>query len=522
MRTKKVLKNLATGFFNRTVVEIIKFVVRTIFIYRLSEAYLGATSLFTNILAVLNIAELGIGGSISVALYKPLAEKDNDQVKALMQLYKKLYRIIGLSILLIGTVLSLFIPYLVKERIEGLNLYVVYFLYLIRTVVSYLFFAYKSTLLTADQKNYTVTLVSTCFNVLIAIGQIIVLYSTVSSQAWTFYCYLVVDIVGNIGMNLFIAQVVDKQYPYLKEKALVPIEAPVRAKIFKNVWALFIARISSTALQSTDAIIVSAALTNGLSINGKYANYTMIIAGVTGVFVMISQAITATVGNYVVKESVQKSEQLFDFISLTFTWAYGFCFICLLCLLNPFIGKIWLSENWMLSNRLVFLLALNFLLNGMGFAPVKFIQAAGLYWNARYRYVVSAVLNIFLSYLFGIVLQWGLEGIVFATTISLIGMTCMDPHVVYKYLFHKRAVSYYVRYIILLFAIVTTGLLTDFVCHQIIGLPAVHTFFLNALICLLLPNSIWLLASFKIPLFRNTGKMLLQYVANVTKKQEHK
>lgn len=102
-----------------------KFIVQTVFIYRLSEEFLGASGLFTSVLGILNIAELGIGSAISFALYKPLAEHDKDQLKALMALYKKAYLAIGCFILVIGLILVPLLPYIVKDSIEGLNIKII-------------------------------------------------------------------------------------------------------------------------------------------------------------------------------------------------------------------------------------------------------------------------------------------------------------------------------------------------------------------------------------------------------------
>lgn len=509
------MQNIAAGFLDRIVLEIVTFVVRTVFIYKLSESFLGATSLFSNILKVLNIAELGIGASISVALYKPLEEKNEDQIRALMHLYKKLYRMIGLSIAIIGIVLSAFIPYIVKEKIEGLDLRVVFFLYLLNTVVSYWFGSYKGTLLTADQKDYKVSLWSTCFNVLIAIGQLVVLCVPVSSKTWSFYCYLFVGIIGNIANNLFVAYIAGREYPYINKKGVVPIEPKIKTKVINNTKALSVARISSAAMTPIDSIIISATLGNGLSINGKYSNYTLIIAGITSIFAMVSRAITATIGNYIVKENMQKTEHLFNCIAVVFTWIYGFCFVALFCLMNPFIEDIWLSERWLLPNRVVFLLSINFLINGMNFAPVKFFQAAGLYWEVRYRYVISAVINIFLSYLFGVVFQWGLEGVIFATTLALAFTVCIDPYVVYKHLFCKRSTAYYIQYVILLFVIVVTGFLTNSVCCQVKGIPDICAFLLKMLSCLILPNAIWYLLFHKTKKFEDAKQLVLQWTRNI-------
>lgn len=517
MRIKNILRNCATGFLNQLLKEILRFLVRTVFIYRLSEEFLGANGLFTSVLNVLNIAELGIGGAIAFALYKPLAEQDKEEIKSLMAMYRKAYQIIGLVIFGAGLCLIPILPLIVKQRIEGLNLYILYLLYLVNSVVSYFFFAYKANLLVADQKNYIVTLFSSIVSILTALVQIIVLLIMPAQSAISFYVYTFVSVLGSIVTNLFVSYQVDRIYPYIKEKDIAPVSDEIRKKIFRNIGALSVSRISRVALDSIDSIIISATLVSGLSIIGKYSNYTMIVSVVNSVFGMLSTSITSSLGNFLAKKEIQDSRRLFNSIDLLFKWLYGFCFVCLWTLLNPFIGGVWITEEWLLSDNVVFLICINFLLNGVIFAPMKYIQAAGLYWQARYRYILSAVLNIGLSILFGVVLGWGLEGVILATTIALVGMTCLDPYVVFKHLFRDKVVSYYLSHLCSFFGIVLTGGLTVFICQNVVPAFTLHNFVIRIFICIVVPNALWLLLLWRTKTFQSTVALLRTYVKMILK-----
>ena len=520
MRIKNILRNCAAGFFNQLLKELLRFVVRTVFIYRLSEAFLGANGLFTSVLNMLNIAELGIGGAIAYALYKPLAEQDKEQIKSLMTMYRKAYRIIGLFILAAGLCLIPVLPWIVKQRIAGLNFYVLYLLYLANSVVSYFFFAYKSNLLVADQKNYIVTLFSSAISIFTALAQILFLLVMPAQSAISFYLYTFLSVLSGIVTNLFVARQVDRLYPYIKEKNIAPVPGEVRKKIVQNIQALSISRISRVALDSADSIIISMAFASGLSIIGKYSNYTMIVAAVNSVFSMLSTSITSSLGNLLAKQDIQESKKIFYSMDLLFKWLYGFCFICLWTLLNPFIGGIWITEDWLLSDNVVFLICINFLLNGVIFAPMKYIQAAGLYWQARYRYILSAVLNIGLSILFGVVLGWGLEGIILATTVALVGMTCLDPYVVFKHLFREKVVSYYFSHLCSFLGIVLTGGLTVFICQNVVPAFTLRNFVIRIFICIVVPNALWLLLLWRTKIFKSTVALLRTYVKMIWKIKE--
>lgn len=302
------------------------------------------------------------------------------------------------------------------------------------------------------------------------------------------------------------------------EKDIQPIQPGTRKKLFQNTGALFISKISRVALDSSDSIIISATQLQGLSLNGKYSNYTLLVSLVNSFFSLISRAISASLGNFMAEESVRKSKDLLDRMYLVFTWLYGFCFICLWCLLNPFIGGVWITEEWLLSEQLVFLVSFNFLVNGMDFAPVRFIESAGLYWQAKSRWVISAVLNIFLSVLFGVTFGWGLEGVVLATAVAMLGMTCFDPYIIFKHLFHERPFCYYLRYMVSLAGIVLTGALTNAICSWLAPAYTLSSFILRLLICLVLPNLLWLAVLWRTKLFRDTFAMVLSYIRILIKK----
>ena len=153
-RTKNATKNIVFGMLLKIYQIIVPFLMRTALIYCLGVEYLGLDSLFVSILQILNLAELGVGSAMVFSMYKPIAEDDTVTICALMKLYKIYYRIIGLVILVIGLIICPLIPNLIKSDLpEGLNVYVLYIMNLLATVLSYWLFAYKNCLLQAHQRN---------------------------------------------------------------------------------------------------------------------------------------------------------------------------------------------------------------------------------------------------------------------------------------------------------------------------------------------------------------------------------
>ena len=155
-RTEYSLLNIFTGIFGYGINTIVGFICRILFVRILSADYLGISGLFTNILSMLSLAELGISSAITYALYKPIANDDKKKIAAIMQFYKKAYIVIGLLVGIVGIAILPFLNLIIHEPpAVKENIYMIYFLYLLGSVLSY-FYSYKSSLLTAMQRNYIV------------------------------------------------------------------------------------------------------------------------------------------------------------------------------------------------------------------------------------------------------------------------------------------------------------------------------------------------------------------------------
>ena len=189
-RTKNATRNIIYGVFLKIYQLLGPFILRTIFIYTLGMEYLGLNSLFTSILSVLNLAELGVGSALVFSMYKPIAEDDTEKICALMNLYKLYYRIIGAVILVIGLILVPFIPNLISGSVpEDVNIYVLYLMNLGATVLSYWLFAYKTCLFGAHQRNDMIAKVTIVSSTLQYIIQAIFLISISN-----YYLYLTITL----------------------------------------------------------------------------------------------------------------------------------------------------------------------------------------------------------------------------------------------------------------------------------------------------------------------------------------
>lgn len=442
------MTNLASGFLYRMAITLSGFVVRSVFIHYLSTDYLGVNGLYSNILSMLSLADLGFGTAMNYCLYKPLAQKDDEQLIQLLDLYQKVYTIVGTVIFGIGICLVPFLDLLIKDApdIDGLRFY--YILYLLNTCMSYWFFAYRNSLISADQKAYIVSNYQTAFTLIKSILQIILL-----AVFHNFTVYLLTQMGCTIAQNIALAIKAKKMYPVFgkKSKEKLP-EDEIRA-IFKNVGALSLNRIAHVALNGTDSMIISAFV--GIRWVGLLSNYHLVTEAITGILTQITGAMTSSLGNFFAKEVAEDGYRLFKRVTFLNYWLYGFSFVAFATLLNPFVS-VWLGKEYVLSQAIVFALSINFFVAGIMNTLWTFRSTLGLFSQGKYRPLIVAAINIVLSIclsFFG-----GVFGVLIATSISRACVNLWyDPWLIHRDGFHcsvKPFFKSYLKKIILLVAIV--------------------------------------------------------------------
>ena len=437
-RLKNSALNFASGFFGRVLTILLNFIVRTIFIYCLNEAYLSINGLYSNILTVLSLAELGFGSAMVYRMYAPVAVKDYQKAAALLHFYKKIYAVIGAVIFGLGLCVIPFMDYIIKDKpdISGLTLYYIFFL--INTTISYWFASYKASVLYANQKEYIKTNVQNTMAILQSGLQIVLLL-----LFRKYLLYLLVQLAGNIFINLYVANLVDKRYPEIKEYRDSRLSSEERMQIRKDTEALVLSRFGHVALNGTDNIIISAVV--GVLWVGRLSNYTLICDSVTSVLCQITAAITGSLGNFFATEDKHAGYALFRKVEFLNFWLYGFSFIALATLLDPFI-QIWAGERFVLGLPISIAIAINFFVAGYMNTLWVFRSTIGLFKQGKFRPILVAILNIVLSIFLGKL--WGVFGVLFATFLSRAAISLWyDPIVLHKYGFGVSCKPYFVRYL---------------------------------------------------------------------------
>lgn len=483
-RLRNSAKNMVSGMLFRILSMLTAFVVRTVFIKCLSNDYLSVNGLYSSILNMLSLAELGFSTAMVYSMYKPLAEKDYTKLSQIMRLYKRVYRIIGTVILFIGLLIVPFLDVIIKNKpdIEGLTFY--YLLFLFNSVLSYWFFAYMSSLLQADQRASVISNYSTIFNLIKTVVQIVLLLAFKN-----FTIYLIVQMLCTIFQNVAIAVRVKKDYPiFSNSKEELPRQE--KKRIFDDVKALMLQKISFKILNTSDSIIISAFV--GLNWVGLLSNFIMIEEAIVAVLSQVTSAISASLGNLFVESDDETGYIMFKRVDFMNYWLYAFSAIALITLSNPFV-KIWLGENYLLSNIVIVALFSRFFIEGYINTMSTFRSALGLFKQGKYLPLVVAVLNIVLS--IGLSYPLGLAGVLFATPISRL---CINgwymPLVIHRDGFNKPVKPYYFkllfRFSLLACVVVVMQLISSAVFA---GGVTIIKFIIMVIITAILPNMLFLI-----------------------------
>lgn len=469
---------------------LLSFATRTVFIQYLAAEYLGVNGLFSNILSLLSLAELGAGGAFVSLLYKPLAEKKTNDICMVMASFRKAYRAIAVAIGVIGFSLTPFLDTIVGENsIKELDL--IYVLYICNSVVGYLCASEKA-LIQADQKSYIVTKFSQIAAIVQYALQILFLVLTRN-----FIVFLLIQILCAAGGNLYIAYQAKRLYPDLNDKP-GKLPAEMKKDIIEKIKGGFCTHFGYVIASGTDSIVISHYL--GLTILGIYSNYLMVIGIIQKFVLMIFDAARASASNFVVSMNENDNYQFFKRMNFFIMILMGFICTNLTVLFNPFI-RIWIGEEYVMEFPQVFLAVVVYFVgwHGMKLPMTLFREATGLYYRDRYFALLEGVSNVCISIV--LVGKMGLYGVFWGTIISSFITTFSGIYLIFKHIFRKPIYLYYVdtaKYVLIDLAI---GLVCAVICRML-SVTNLMQFLINAVICVVVSAALYLLIFFRTEEFR--------------------
>lgn len=490
-RLENSAKNIFLSFGNSLLSSVLGFVSRTAFIYVLGSDYLGLAGLLGNVLGFLSISELGIATAIGFSLYKPLAQKDYRSVSALMTIYRKAYAIIGVIVLFSGIILFPFLDFFIPTNQQPDGTEFAYFIFLTNSVIGY-FLSYKTTLITSDNQAYRlvpINMIMTCAQCVLQVSVLLFFKNYLFYLVVQIFC----SIFSMVWQNKYITRVYSEVSFYSKEK----LSAHQKSEIKKNISGLIIAKIGDYLVNSTDNLIITKLVS--LSATGIYSNYLLIRNMVNAYISAIFSGITAGMGNAVAIESDKRKLELFDTMMFCAFFIYAFEASCFMCLFNPFIGDIWIGDNYTFGTGTVAIIVLNNYLTGLRIPLITMKGAAGKYLEDSWIPFAFAGINLVASIILAHYL--GVAGVFLGTIIgSLLTADWYRPIIIYRTVFHAPVRLYYKKYVCyLLLGVTYTGL-----AYWLSNLIAVQNIYCNFLIRAAVASIIPIL--FNIILFYKTNE----------------
>lgn len=509
-RTENASRNIVWGILSKIISLGLPFITRTVMINTMGMQYVGLGSLFTSILQVLSFAELGIGSALVFSMYKPIAEGDDKKVCALLNFYRKTYRVIGCVILIFGLAVLPFLQYLIAGDLPNdVNLRALFLIYLLNNVLGYFLFAYKQSLFTASQRTDMISKIGMGLQLISSIAQILVL-----ELLHNYYAYAAIVPAITCLNNICIGILTDKHYPQYKCKG--KIEKEELYSIEKKIGGMVFQKIGGIVLTSVDTIVISAFL--GLTSLALYQNYYYIITALFGFLTVIMQSIIAGVGNSVVSETTLKNYLDFKKFNFIYIWIISWCTTCLLCLYQPFM-QLWVGKDNMFSMEMVVFFALYFFVHKWCDMLYVYQEACGIWWETKFIPFVAAIVNLVVNII--LVKAIGLPGILISTIVSVIFIYDTGyAKVLFKTYFasvDKGLKQYWNRQIRYILTASVACIITVMICSLLTIESALLRLILNGVVCMVIPNIIFALAWMRLPEFGYAKGMLMKVTGKLRK-----
>ena len=499
-RVKSATRNIMFGYIGQCATMLLSFILRKIFVLYLSETLLGVNSLYTNVLSILNMAELGIGTALNFSLYGPVARGEKEKIKSYMQMYRKAYHTIAIVVAVLGLLLTPFLKYLVKnpEGVTTSDLTLFYFIFLFNTVSSY-FVAYKYSLINAEQQNYIQTNIITITKIFTVVFQIVVLVITKN-----FYLFLITDAVIQLIQKVFVSRFLDNMYPYLREKNVEKLDKAESDEIWSKTKALVFHKVGDVARLQTDAIIISSLIEVGMT--GVVDNYNMVISSISNFVNIIFNSVISSLGNLIATESKEKQFSMFRVYRFFASWVYGFSCVGFMVLLTPLV-RLWLGDSWILAPAAVYCILTDYYFKGDRIVLSNYKTAAGVFEQDKYLALIQGAVNLVLS-IWLVQTPLGLTGVYVGTIVSGLIANITKPIIIYKACFDRNAAEYFVDTFKYLLSLVAVLALCIFISGKVLVNLNILSFIVMALIITVIFNGIYFVLYGRTEEFKYLWKMV--------------
>lgn len=450
-RTHKSMMNASISLLFYFINIVVGFLLRRYTLHALGGEITGMKSTIQNFLGMLSITELGVGGAIAYALYKPLHNRDITEINEIISVQGWFYRRIALIFALGACTIMAFFPYIFeKADVPMWMTYATFIVILFNSMAGYLI-NYRSSVLYADQKGYKLTIYTQSVyigkNFLQAIALLII-----KDLNTAYATFLILEFLLSLWGIYILEVVLRREYPWLKPQPGKGKELLHKYQfIITKTKQLFVHQLAGVVLNNSGSAIIYAF--TSLTLVSKYDNYMMLALSLNNLSHQALNSINAGIGSLVAEGDIKRIKSFFwELISFKYYLATVLCF-GLLMFSHPFV-ILWVGEEYLLENSILLLISL-FIFIGITRTTDAFTTAYGLFddiWAPATECLLNLVLSISLGYFFG------LHGIIIGVITSLILIVKIwKPYYLFHRGFQTSAIEYWKRYI--KFPLVSWGIL---------------------------------------------------------------
>lgn len=505
MRTKKALINVSVNIISFVVSFIPNLIIRKLFLESLGNEMLGLNSLYNNIINWMSILEMGVGTAIIFSLYKPYADNDKQRIRAYIRFYGNFYRCVGLAIIILGIIILPFLKYFIKDGIDMTIVNIGFILVLTNSLVTYMF-SHRLCILNVAQETYKITIGTMISKLTIALIQLIVL-KLYPSFILFISAQVIVNLIYYIGINLYIT----KKYEWI-DKGKNTLEKKEKVNLIKNVKAMFIHKIGTLVVNSTDNIVISKFV--GLSSLANYTNYQVVISGLQSLVSMVLSGLTPSIGNMLIENNKLKAYDIHKKIFFINFWIVSFSVISLYNTLNQFVG-IWIGEDYLLDTLTFVVILINMYFSAMRGSVEQFQSASGNFYQDRYAAFAESAINLIFSLI--LVNYIGIAGVFIGTLISNFSIIFWTkPYIVYKYVFDIRLIEYFKMYFKYFLIALIPLTLTQYITMSLKLKYEFKYFIINCFLNIIIINLTYILIFFRTSEFRYYLDLLKRIKKNKT------
>ena len=432
MRAKNSLRNIKYNLIFYFINLFLVFFSRKVFIISLGPQLSGVHALFQNLVGFLNITELGILGAVTYSLYIPLREKNYEKINSILLTFKYLYRGVAVVIFLAGSLLSLFMNFIIRDKVNLFNIRIYFMLFLFSTVLSYCL-TYLQVIIIVDQKSYIITKVMGFSKIAKTMLQIAVIYYAKWYMGW-----LLIEIIFSLGTFKLCNDKILSTYNWIDLKGNTKFSELIKEnkKIFINTRDLFFHKLGGFVVFETDNLVISAFLS--LKAVTIYSNFMLIIVNIVGITTQVFNGIAPSIGDLISEGNNEKSYEVWSELHAFFSLVGVILCFCTYELGNIFV-KLWLGKEYLLGNLTLFLIVVNLYFTVIRLATDSFKSGYGIFMD-RWAPMMEIALNLTFSIILVNVI--GVSGVVIGTIISNVSILIWKPYILFNKGF-KKSIKYY-------------------------------------------------------------------------------